>query len=54
MIGSFSDKRFGEGFFFLIAAPILYALLGAVVNAIMAWIYNKVAERLGGIELDIE
>jgi hypothetical protein len=54
MITDFIDKRFLEGIVTLVLAPILYGVLGAVVNAIMAWVYNRVAERLGGIEVTFE
>ena len=54
MYGSFSQGRYSEGLFFLVGSTIVYALIGAVVNVIMVWVYNKVAERLGGIEVDIE
>lgn len=54
MIASFTDKRFLEGIVTLVLAPILYGLVGAVVNALMAWVYNQVAARLGGIEINLE
>jgi hypothetical protein len=54
MIMDFIDKRFLEGAVTLFLAPILYGVLGALVNALMAWIYNIVAERLGGIEITLE
>ena len=53
MIVDFVDHRFAEGAFTLILAPILYGVLGAAVNALMAWIYNRVADRFGGIEVDL-
>ena len=54
MIVDFSDKRFLEGAVTLVLAPILYGVLGAIVNALMAWLYNLVAARLGGIEISFE
>jgi hypothetical protein len=54
MIMDFIDRRFLEGFVTLILAPVLYGVLGAMVNALMAWIYNHVAARLGGIEVEFE
>ena len=54
MIADFVDHRFLEGVVTLVLAPVLYGVLGALVNAMMAWIYNRVAERLGGIELSLE
>lgn len=49
-----ADHRVLEGVVTLVLAPILYGLLGAIVNAAMAWVYNLVAARLGGIELELE
>ena len=54
MIMDMIDRRFLEGVVTLFLAPILYGVLGALVNALMAWIYNRVAERLGGIEISLE
>ena len=54
MISAFMDRDYAEGVITLIAAPFLYGLIGAAVNALMAWIYNKVAERFGGIEITLE
>ncbi len=54
MIMDFADKRYLEGVVTLILAPFLYGVLGALVNALMAWIYNRFATRLGGIELTFE
>jgi len=54
MIVDFTDKRFLEGVVTLVLAPILYGVLGALVNALMAWLYNLVAARLGGIEISLE
>ena len=48
------DRRFLEGIVTLVLAPILYGLMGALVNAFMAKVYNLVAARLGGIEIDFE
>lgn len=37
----------------LIAAPVGYSLLGALGGALMAALYNLVADRFGGIEIDL-
>jgi hypothetical protein len=39
---------------FGIAAPFIYGAMGFVMGAIGAWIYNLVAQRLGGIEIQLE
>jgi hypothetical protein len=54
MITAAVNGKFLEGLVTLILAPILYGVMGALVNALMAKIYNLVAERLGGIEVDLE
>jgi hypothetical protein len=38
---------------FAIAAPFFYGLLGALTGAIVAFVYNFIAERFGGIELEL-
>ncbi len=48
------DKRFLEGVVTFVLAPLLYGIIGAAVNALMAWIYNAVASRFGGVELHLE
>jgi ABC-type sulfate transport system permease component len=54
MIIDFTDKRFLEGVVTLFLAPILYGLLVAIGNTLMAWVYNLAAARLGGIEIYLE
>jgi hypothetical protein len=54
MIVDFTNKNFLEGVVTLVLAPILYGVLGALVNALMAWLYNQVAARMGGIEISFE
>ena len=54
MVTDFADQRYTEGVITLVLAPVLYGFLGAVVNALMGWIYNQAAARLGGIELTFE
>ena len=54
MIADMIDRRFLEGMVTFFLAPILYGFIGASLNALMAFIYNRVAARLGGIEIDLE
>ena len=54
MIADFIDRNFLQGIVTLVLAPILYGVLGALINAFMAKVYNLVAERMGGIEIDLE
>lgn len=37
-------------FGFLLAMPFVYLILGFIFTAIGAWVYNKVASWVGGIE----
>jgi hypothetical protein len=39
---------------FGVLAPFLYGGMGFVFGAIGAWIYNLIAKRLGGIEIQLE
>ena len=39
---------------FGIAAPFLYGGMGFLFGAVGAWIYNLIARRLGGIEIQLE
>jgi len=41
------------GLFFLIL-PVIYAVVGAIMVSISARLYNFVAKRVGGIEVDID
>lgn len=43
---------FGAGA--IVAAPILYGILGLIVGALGAVFYNLTAQILGGVELDLE
>ena len=36
-----------------VVAPLLYGVLGFVVGAFAAWVYNLVAGRVGGIEIEL-
>jgi hypothetical protein len=38
----------------IIMFPILYSILGFVMGAIVAWLYNVFAGLVGGIELDLQ
>jgi len=38
----------------IILFPILYGVIGFIVTAIMAWIYNLVAGWVGGVRIETE
>lgn len=58
--GMAGTKEFGAlagglvGIGAIIALPIFYGLLGFVVFAIGAWLYNLAAGFVGGIRIDVE
>ncbi len=38
---------------FLLGASILYGLMGFIVGAIIAFIYNVISKKIGGLEFEI-
>jgi hypothetical protein len=43
-----------HGHFFMAAlAPFMYGALVFVLSAFLCWVYNLIAERLGGIEVEV-
>lgn len=42
------------GVAFMVLFPLMYGGMGFVMGALMAWLYNVVARRIGGLEIDIE
>lgn len=42
------------GIFIAIIAPIAYGTMGFIMGGLSAWLYNKVADRVGGIEILLE
>lgn len=42
------------GWIGIILFPIIYGILGFVVGAIGAWLYNLIAKGVGGIEMEFE
>lgn len=38
----------------IIFMPIIYGVMGFIGGAIMAWLYNLIASRVGGIEVETE
>lgn len=53
--GGFSDiPGFAFGGVLMIFMPILYAVIGFLMTALMCWMYNVIAKRIGGIEIEVE
>ena len=44
----------GMGLFYMIGLPIIYAVLGFVMGAVGAAVYNIAARTIGGLELELE
>jgi drug/metabolite transporter (DMT)-like permease len=40
-------------FFWAVLSPFFYGVLGFVCTAVVCWLYNFIAERLGGIEVEV-
>ena len=43
---------FGFSLIFVIIFPILYGIMGLVIGVVMAFLYNLIAERFGGLEIE--
>ncbi len=41
------------GLLFLVGAPIFYGAVGFVLGALVCWLYNAIASRIGGIEIEL-
>jgi putative exporter of polyketide antibiotics len=54
MVMDMFDHRALEGVVTFILAPFLYGFLGALVNALFAWLYNQISPRIGGVEIELE
>ncbi len=39
---------------FMLFAPLLYGVIGYVCVALFSWIYNLVAQKFGGIEIEVK
>lgn len=37
----------------ILIAPVIYGVVAYVATAVGAWIYNRVARRMGGIEVEL-
>ena len=58
-IGSFADDSmavFGGifGGSFLLLVPLIYAIIGFIMVVLISSIYNLIAKRIGGIEIEID
>ena len=54
IISLFTAKQPGPGILFALFLPILYIVMGFIIDVITAAIYNLCAKWLGGIEIELE
>ena len=54
MMGGEKPAGFGGVIAIAAIAPILYALIGFVAGAVMAFIYNAISHSVGGIEVELD
>ena len=45
---------FGFGIGAVVILPIMYGIIGAIVAAIAAWLYNALAGTVGPVEVELE
>jgi len=38
----------------IVAAPILYGIMGTIVGLLVGFVYNLIARTVGGLEIDLE
>ena len=50
--GAAVGALFGVGA--VIILPIMYGCFGFVVTLVMAWLYNVLADLVGGVEIDVQ
>jgi hypothetical protein len=43
----------GHGFMAIIFVPILYGILSFIFTALLCWLYNEVASRIGGVAFEL-
>jgi hypothetical protein len=59
LVGSFSGQKSGVfgatfGGALLLLLPLFYAAIGAVMVATASFVYNQIAKRIGGIEIELD
>jgi hypothetical protein len=42
-----------RGLFVIALAPVFYGVAGFVFTAIICWLYNAIARRIGGIQFEV-
>jgi hypothetical protein len=54
LVDAIANRQTTAGIIALFVAPFIMSIMTALMNMLMSFIYNLVAARLGGIEVDIE
>ncbi len=54
LVAVIAGKPEGLVFLLFIVAPIFYGIAGFITMALMCWLYNVVAARMGGIEIELQ
>ena len=54
IVAMISGKHEGLLSLLLLVAPIAYGIFGFLMVALMCWLYNVVATRIGGIEVELQ
>ena len=49
-LGTMSGLAIAIGVLSIIIMPIIYGIIGFLVGLIFSWLYNVIAERIGGIK----
>jgi hypothetical protein len=53
LIGAFTGN-IGSAILMLLIAPLIYGVVTFLCTGLLAWLYNLVAKRVGGLEYSIE
>ncbi len=54
LVSILAGKPEGLIFLMFIFAPIFYGIVGFLMVALLCWLYNVVAARMGGIEIELQ
>jgi hypothetical protein len=52
IFGWSTTARFHSAIFIFV--PLIYGVIGYILFALFCWVYNHVAQRIGGIEFSVE
>ena len=49
----FQDGEWGVSFLLVFLLPLIYALLGFIIIPAICWLYNRIANRIGGLKISL-